>query len=570
MRPLAPIGPHITIDPRTAPAEGTRVAFRVLHPSRPDMWVQEGGGLKKSGFSPPARDIYVLAWVVWEVELKDPGIQCTHPPCHIALAIYAAESPSKSDDDDVVIPRSPRRSRNAGPHKQMTSIVSSSPTTSALNELPKETMRTWKNAINTFAARHGDQIVLLDAFPSDNPEAKRRAWRELKDIHGGTGITPHAYVHYISRYFPKSDETASGLMVALLTRIPAVAINGDGHIELQNGQMASSYMAAQESADGTLLSYDERKLSRKKLIITWSLVRKIGGYPKTVSKAVELKQPFMCGIISFAGAQFEMPELEASLFLQWPSDYDGDRPDTYSAMDTQVFGHLYGVRGEKPPVVDSKLGAFAVLQSAFYRSATEDWALIFLAASDLTERVGGTIRPTCMIKLAALGLGFFAKRWPEPNYKGRDLAPVLAPILHAALTAVLRDATWDRIGRIELPDFFPTRLWTPDWVMNAVNGVALVKTGKDVVDHRHVVEVTAPHPPRDLLEFTNEELVRFVPIALNPSDVFALVGNERGYDSVEAMIANNSSARADGSYQHNPWLLSKSRHVRHNVRTLNP
>jgi endonuclease/exonuclease/phosphatase (EEP) superfamily protein YafD len=48
---------------------------------------------------------------------------------------------------------------------------------------------------------------------------------------------------------------------------------------------------------------------------------------------------------------------------------------------------------------------------------------------------------------------------------------------------------------------------------------------------------------------------------INPSDTFGQVANEFGYESLEAMIGNNSSLRFDQSYLFNPELLKSANHI---------
>lgn len=66
---------------------------------------------------------------------------------------------------------------------------------------------------------------------------------------------------------------------------------------------------------------------------------------------------------------------------------------------------------------------------------------------------------------------------------------------------------------------------------------------------------------RDVLEFREEEIEKYLPAAINPSDAFALTGNEWGYGSVESMIGNNSSIRFDQVHHMNPLILDPSHHV---------
>ena len=461
--------------------------------------------------------------------------------------------------------------------------------------LPIGAAHAYRAALRAFAPPDGDGAAgyrLLDPFPAETgPAAKRAA--EGQASAAGAGL--HAYVYYLERYF--GGDGASGTGEAgeargatrdlrdALTRVPAVAVDGDRYIETQKGETAHSYIEAQRLAGGLLLSYHERKRARKKLVGTWSLVRKVGGYPDAAGPARVLAAPFMCGIVSAAGAQFELPELEASLFLSWPAACAGPPDphewpavtraiDPHDKEDDRVFGHLYAGGRKPPPSTGAE--TFELLREPFFRSAIEDWTLVLTAASDLARRVATAARPKALVKLTAVGLGFFARRFAAPSEKRgaaedddgdgaagerdaddageRDLAPQLAPVLLDALHAVLSRSHFPHIGRIELPDFFPTRLWTPPWVSEAAGGVAKLGPGAGV-------EVRAPHPPRDVLPFSAEELAAWVPVVLNPGDVFCIVGNEREYGSVEAMIGNNTTARRDSSYQHNAWLLAAARHL---------
>eukprot|EP00698_Gefionella_okellyi_P023670 TRINITY_DN8152_c0_g1_i1.p1 TRINITY_DN8152_c0_g1~~TRINITY_DN8152_c0_g1_i1.p1 ORF type:complete len:451 (-),score=58.84 TRINITY_DN8152_c0_g1_i1:254-1606(-) len=380
----------------------------------------------------------------------------------------------------------------------------------------------------------------------------------------------------------------------LLTDVPQIAINGDQHIRLQNSKHFTSTSPIDYQVrvgENVLITYTERRRSRKKVIASMSNVYAFGGYPAK-TRIVEYSEPIQCVIITAAGAQFEFEHLEWRDFIIAPGQPADMRPlfahyyphtngvipsfaDVHQCMggapltplalaalrlprgsDTTSAPTATTTAGPAPVATYGRPlstadyldvgrpGAPVYLNVAAYRcSAVEDVRLILTAFShmvavDRAQRRG-------WFKLTAIGLGFFAS---HPAFNNSSIGQKLAPLLLQAIEIVLSSDCLPRprggepyLAVLELPDFMKGG-FTPAW--GDIKGVRVVKGYS-----------------RDVLLFEPEELAGYVCGALNAGDCFCIPGNETGYMSVEAAIGNNSDVRIAQAYYHNRQLLDVSTYI---------
>jgi hypothetical protein len=124
-----------------------------------------------------------------------------------------------------------------------------------------------------------------------------------------------ARIYYMRSCVPPAD------VGRYLTDVPAIAVSGDQHIMLQNGEHTSSPGAQLPG----LISFAERRRARKKAIVSWELAYAHGGYgcrhvPFGGDRASP--KPRWVTMVSIAGPQFEMRYLEAEDFILNPDDED--------------------------------------------------------------------------------------------------------------------------------------------------------------------------------------------------------------------------------------------------------
>ena len=141
------------------------------------------------------------------------------------------------------------------------------------------------------------------------------------------------------------------------------------------------------------------------------------------------------------------------------------------------------------------------------------------------------------LKATGVGMGCFAYL-PEI---GR-IDHVLKPLYFDAWRMVLskQGHLFPLIGFIEFPPFD----FCPPWKEDAFHGIQVLRGVK-----------------RDVLYWTGEEASRYVCGALNPADGFSVPGNEFAYQSVEAMIGNNTDLQVTQNFVHNAHVLDPDHHI---------
>ncbi len=318
--------------------------------------------------------------------------------------------------------------------------------------------------------------------------------------HGGDGNmfrqnSSKIRVYYAKKYF-KSIDTSSNeaLIERMLTAIPQVCINADKHIELQDGRKVSSYNEAL-SYYPDLLTYDERILARRKIIISPTQLLAYGGYHSDVQILPSQQQQTIL-VLSCAGAQLDVPQLDFKLFMN-----------------------------------NNKLNESAMLQSLI-----DDVTLWLNSLQQYMTNVC-PILPAAHLRICAVGGGWFAVN------KYGDFRKQVAALILDAFVSVLSKTLASSITRIEHCEFTYFDNCNPDAIKRLHQLFRCSFTSNDIC------LPLAPHQSHRTLVITN------------PSDTFAILTNELGYDSVEAEIGNNTTLRLEQSYHFNTHLLDHVNYV---------
>ncbi|MBU0651226.1 DUF4804 domain-containing protein, partial [bacterium] len=372
-------------------------------------------------------------------------------------------------------------------------------------------------------------------------------------------------VFYNDAYFDKGqindkEGTEFGSLNRLLTKVQKVCVDGDQYFKTLDrqefkGNKAVKVLASigdEKNAIGfdKALVLEERKKSRKKVIASDSLVFAKGGYPAS-SKIEENTNPQECIVISAAGPQFEMMnKLEYQDFIidlsqnqskttnefsmRYCKSTNGDIPDFYT-VNKQM-----GNKKETENYL--KISDTMILnKEALLNSYIEDIYLILKSfdqmVADKNKREGTNKKG--YFKTLGLGLGFFA------NIAGiNDIGECLAPVMVEAYNKVLNNYKFENIGQIDFSAFGHLETALNKYPLdNKINGIEITSGKKDIFD------------------FDGINRDEYIVGALNPSDSNALVGNELNYQSVEAMMGENSTITVDQTFITNDKLTDKENFV---------
>jgi hypothetical protein len=127
-------------------------------------------------------------------------------------------------------------------------------------------------------------------------------------------------VYYAEQFFQsKNKSVTNSLIEKMLTAIPQVCVSADKYIQLQDGRVVDSYKKAL-SYYPNLLTYDERILSRRKIIISPTQLFSYGGYNSDV-KIITTNKNQTIIVLSCAGAQLDVPQLDFKLYIDTKKRY---------------------------------------------------------------------------------------------------------------------------------------------------------------------------------------------------------------------------------------------------------
>lgn len=366
-----------------------------------------------------------------------------------------------------------------------------------------------------------------------------------------------AKVFYNKQYLPDNQAVQRAL-----TKIPAVNVEGDRSGYFQNGLEFPSdphFFANIPEGHPDLLSPLERLAASKKIVYSNSLVFASGGYPVT-NPIQPYPKHISAGIFSLAGAAFENDYLHYRLFMLDPKNCKINTKNfegLFSNLTTDfeeakrelsvydLNDSLARIRTGLPYLARTRSGTYyssftktnsvIFLSKAYSRHLLEDTALLLASVNTTAEEIG---KPA-LLKATAVGMGFFAK------INGScEIDYLLYPYFLRAFKKLLEEQSYPWIAKIEFPTFSELQQIQFDSVFeNFRNPVAVTQSSRDV------------------LKFTEAETEKYFPCAINPTDAFALTGNEWGFGSVESMMANISSLRFDQVPLVNPLLLDTQNHI---------
>jgi hypothetical protein len=146
-------------------------------------------------------------------------------------------------------------------------------------------------------------------------------------------------------------------------------------------------------------------------------------------------------------------------------------------------------------------------------------------------------RPAAHLRVCAIGGGWFAVN------KFGDFRKQVSSLILDAFASVFSNSPMDIFSRIEHCEFTYFNNCNPDAISMLHNAFRCSFTNNDIC---------LPLP----LHQKNRTLV-----ITNPSDTFAILTKELGYESVEAEIGNNTTLRLEQSYHFNPHLLDHTKYI---------
>lgn len=280
-------------------------------------------------------------------------------------------------------------------------------------------------------------------------------------------------------YFDNTIISSNAIARAYRLCIPAVDINGSRDIILPTGEEF-------KRIDPDLINKyylsnpDDRIKARNIYSISLVHVYATGGYP--ISSPIKRADHDLY-LIQCAAPSFENQELEYRLLI--------------SKGKTNIG--VSGLYLDKEAYTNLMYHTFRNLLQVVKQSSFED---------EKEDQVR-------TLRIPALGTGFFA------NLAGKNISEYLIPLIVKGLELAL----WERfdqsvkcLDQVELLDFSPHQTFKP--TMDSINGIALVHSkNKDLL--------TAPNP--------NE-----ICYVVNAGDANSWVGNEVEYNSVDAMVGNNT------------------------------
>ena len=372
-------------------------------------------------------------------------------------------------------------------------------------------------------------LSALNATALSSRPYHNQKWRLNSDesIHDTDELSTSVRLYYLSRYLNASQ------IPGLIANVPYICTGGDYHIITQD-QVPQWNLDVARRHFPSLISNEERRISRSKCVASVVKVYAIGGYNSPFN-ALSKQDFFSCIIISGAGPQFEATYLDYQDFMIVKNEPTGR---------LLQFSHF----GDLPPSWDDALkatelgddfirigrGADAILHAKGYLVSMSECMHLWLQAFNDMVGMFGQGKKGYM-KITAIGTGFFADL---ANSLGVNIGEVIMPLLLKAVRNALSSHTYEHITALEFPDFSGRGLFTPE-VLHA-NGVRLIAA-----------------PYKDVLDFEYEVKREFCVGLLNPGDCFACVGNELGYGSVEAMIGNNTTIRSTQCYIWNENILDE-------------
>ena len=191
-------------------------------------------------------------------------------------------------------------------------------------------------------ARHGAAEAVRSPY-----FATRHVWADDIATCGAIAAAGSlARVYYLDGCVPRAD------IARYLTDTPAVAVSGDRHIALQDG----SHTGSPGWQLPGLITFEERRRSRKKAILSWEKAYAAGGYR---CKLDVFATPRWGVAVGIAGPQFEVRYLEASDFIvEPPGDGEVLRADGSTGGNgvseaaglgrADLFPHYYPVHPDLP------------------------------------------------------------------------------------------------------------------------------------------------------------------------------------------------------------------------------
>ena len=378
-----------------------------------------------------------------------------------------------------------------------------------------------------------DLVILWNARPNNDSQRWiletrklpfQSAKSELVDVYSGhKEINKYLHINLLDNfldnfqtsvkvYYSKKYINTPTQAFLLLNCIPVISINGDEYLKLPNGNELSK-MDQSIVNRYNLLNYEERKTARHIVVISKDLIIASGGYNNPITFKTKPRNYWN---ISLPGPQFELPYLEASdlIITHLSKNY----------QEVKINPKKYGAI----KIVDSFL-----LAEKYKQIIKEDLLLVTHAWSkSLGSKLG-------CLRLVAVGMGFFANLWTGEG----NISNLLIPLFMEVLMEIIHFIP-NNITDLELLDF--TGSFRPPQLKIGTSQ----RFGFITIHHRHNLDVYAE--PIIL----NREIG-----VINPSDAFSWKGNEYDYQSVEAMMGNNSTLRITQVLARNKHLYELDRYI---------
>jgi len=293
----------------------------------------------------------------------------------------------------------------------------------------------------------------------------------------------------------KVDKNPKDWITRLLVRVPFIYVNAG---ELQDGKYFRRWndpTLTKATKQYDLISNEERVLSRRKIICTPVQVIAKGGYPHGHDEVKLLSNQKRVIMLSVLGPQ----------------------------LDTQdKFDHSYFISSNKN-------GVKFLDQPLFFRSAVLDVYLWMHGFNEMVKLQNDGRQG--LLKVAKVGAGFFAKVPDLKEHQGDNVTSCLWKAFHFIMTQV----KFSHIAVVEFL-FFDS-----------------IDQGQEQIGKYEVRYNTT-----DILNISKKDYKEYNIGITNPSDAWSCVGNEMGYDSLEAMLGNNTTLRLNQVYHWNKNLLDQN------------
>jgi hypothetical protein len=361
----------------------------------------------------------------------------------------------------------------------------------------------WESKIR----KYQNDIRKLMSGDTDLPPPYYNEMWKVKEGFAYTDSTKHmqtARVYYLPQYIDGME------IPQLISGVPMICTSGDRYIVTQDGKVQKN-LATARTKFPFLITNEQRRRSRMKCIASSTKALGIKGYRSRLL-ALSPEDTFDCIVVTGAGPQFEADYLDFADLIVSKNNMR-TRLECYSDLGP-IPKTWEDIRTNKDDFIEiNRAEDYVFHKAAYIKTMNESFYLWFKAFDDQVRLVDPEKKG--IFQLCAIGCGFFADL--PLHLSAGNIGRMLQPILVDCVVNVLENYRFPNIGAISFCDHSPNASFSPG--RDVVQGIELIKA-----------------PKSDILEFNTTHKSKFILGLLNPSDCFALPGNEFNYGSVESEI----------------------------------